>query len=79
MNSTRNFSLKGFSGKLALLQISLSALFFSMFLSGCPNLQASGKSVVAVNLPTGGGKLSTAERLFQILKTEKHPTFIYGL
>lgn len=55
MNSTRNFSLKGFSGKLALLQISLTALFFSMFLSGCPNLQASGKSVVAVNLPTWGG------------------------
>lgn len=64
MNSTRNFSLKGFSGKLALLQISLSALFFSMFLSGCPNLQASGKSVVAVNLPAWGGANSAQQKGF---------------
>lgn len=64
MNSIKNFSVKGFSGKLALLQISLSALFFSMFLSGCPNLQASGKSVVAVNLPAGGGTNSEQQKSF---------------
>lgn len=62
MNSIKNFSVKGFSGKLALLQISLSALFFSMFLSGCPNLQASGKSVVAVNLPAGGGQTQNSRK-----------------
>lgn len=58
MNSVKNFSAKGFSKKLAILQVSLSALsvlFFSAFLSGCPNLESANKSVVAVNLPAGGG------------------------